>query len=39
MALKKLDVRAAHTRRPYWLLRPLEPGREAYVLPGPRFGP
>ena len=22
------------TRRPYWLLRPLKPGREAYVLPG-----
>jgi len=27
------------TRRPYWLLRPLKPGREAYRLPGPRFGP
>ena len=27
------------TRRPYWLLRPLKPGREAYALPGPRFGP
>jgi rhodanese-related sulfurtransferase len=27
------------TRRPYWLLRPLKPGREAYKLPGPRFGP
>jgi len=26
------------TRRPYWLLRPLKPGREAYQLPGPRFG-
>jgi anaerobic selenocysteine-containing dehydrogenase len=23
------------TRRPYWLLRPLKPGREAYRLPGP----
>jgi hypothetical protein len=22
------------TRRPYWLLRPLKPGREAYRLPG-----
>jgi anaerobic selenocysteine-containing dehydrogenase len=22
------------TRRPYWLLRPLKPGREAYKLPG-----
>jgi anaerobic selenocysteine-containing dehydrogenase len=22
------------TRRPYWLLRPLKPGREAYALPG-----
>ena len=22
------------TRRPYWLLRPLKPGREAYQLPG-----
>jgi hypothetical protein len=27
------------TRRPHWLLRPLKPGREAYALPGPRFGP
>jgi anaerobic selenocysteine-containing dehydrogenase len=25
------------TRRPFWLLRPLKPGREAYALPGPRF--
>ena len=24
------------TRRPYWLLRPLKPGREAYRLPEPR---
>jgi anaerobic selenocysteine-containing dehydrogenase len=23
------------TRRPYWLLRPLKPGRESYRLPGP----
>jgi anaerobic selenocysteine-containing dehydrogenase len=23
------------TRRPYWLLRPLKPGRDAYRLPGP----
>jgi hypothetical protein len=23
------------TRRPYWLLRPLKPGREVYKLPRP----
>ena len=23
------------TRRPYWLLRPLKPGRDAYKLPAP----
>jgi hypothetical protein len=27
------------TRRPYWLLRPLKPGREAYRLPGARTLP
>lgn len=27
------------TRRPYWLLRPLKPGREAFRLPGSRARP
>ena len=35
------DPALARRRRggPYWLLRPLKPAREAYQLPGPRFGP
>jgi hypothetical protein len=27
------------TRRPYWLLRPLKPGREVYRLPGSKAQP
>jgi hypothetical protein len=26
------------TRRPYWLLRPLKPGRDVYRLPAARGG-
>ncbi len=26
------------TRRPYWLIRPVKPSREAYALPVPKSG-
>jgi hypothetical protein len=29
------EVSPDGSRRPYWLMRPLKPGREVYALPGP----